>query len=212
MSKIVSIDSSSVCGTSLKSFKRCFCNWFFNYSTFPTEHVILISFKVIFSPGMNLLLGANVFFRGLFCFGSSLSLNSTFDNMLYFDLRPGQTCHSKMMHWKEVTHSDGTYEEKSHRWTWLTKWDKEKIPWYTHRLMHRKRVTSELHDSYFHLMTIKHAIPRIEWAIGWALNYDITQSRQEVRRSDRRDVVGKATPGRKGPWSPWWVGIQRSCW
>ena len=38
-----------------------------------------------------------------------------------------------------------------------------KSPWYTHRLMHRKRVTCELHDSYFHLMTIKHAIPKIEW-------------------------------------------------
>ena len=44
-----------------------------------------------------------------------------------------------------------------------------KIPWYTHRLMHRKRVTSELHDSYFRLMTIKHAIPTIEWAIEWAI-------------------------------------------
>ena len=35
-----------------------------------------------------------------------------------------------------------------------------KIPWYTRRLMHRKRVICELHDSYFYLMTIKHAIPR----------------------------------------------------
>ena len=26
--------------------------------------------------------------------------------------------------------------------------------------MHRKRVTSELHNSYFRLMTIKHAIPK----------------------------------------------------
>ena len=38
--------------------------------------------------------------------------------------------------------------KKSRRWIWLTKWDKVKIPWYTHRLMHRKRVTCELHDSY----------------------------------------------------------------
>ena len=45
---------------------------------------------------------------------------------------------------------------------WLTKWDKVKFPWYTHRLMHRKRVTCKLHDSYFRLMTIKHAIPKIE--------------------------------------------------
>ena len=31
--------------------------------------------------------------------------------------------------------------------------------------MHRKRVTCELYDSYFRLMTIKHVIPKIEWAI-----------------------------------------------
>ena len=48
---------------------------------------------------------------------------------------------------------------------WLMKWEElEKFPWYTHRLMHRKRVTSELHDSYFRLMTIKHSISKIEWA------------------------------------------------
>ena len=27
--------------------------------------------------------------------------------MLHIDLRPGQTCHSKVMHRKEVTHSNG---------------------------------------------------------------------------------------------------------
>ena len=36
--------------------------------------------------------------------------------------------------------------------------------------MHQKRVTSELHDSYFRLMTIKHAIPKIEWAIELLYN------------------------------------------
>ena len=35
-----------------------------------------------------------------------------------------------------------------------------KIQRYSHRLMHPKRVTCELHDSYFRSMTIKHAIPR----------------------------------------------------
>ncbi len=54
--------------------------------------------------------------------------------------------------------------------------------------MHRKRVTSELHDSYFRLMTIKHSISKIEWAIVWELNYYITQSRRELRQlsSDQR--------------------------
>ena len=48
-------------------------NCFFNYSTFPTGRVILIFFKVIFSPGLNHFLSANVVFRSLFCFGCSLS-------------------------------------------------------------------------------------------------------------------------------------------
>ena len=69
---------------------------------------------------------------------------------------------------------------------WLMKWDKVKSPWYTHRPMYRKRVTSELHDSYFRLMTIKHAIPKIEWAIEWAVYYYITRSRQEVRHFEIR--------------------------
>ena len=65
----------------------------------------------------------------------------------------------------------------------LMKWDElKKFPWYTHRLMHRKRVTCELHDSYFRLMTIKHAISKIEWAIEWALNYYIAQSRRKSRQ------------------------------
>ena len=50
---------------------------------------------------------------------------------------------------------------------WLMKWDElKKFPWYTHRRMHRKSVTSELHDSYFRLMTIKHSISKIEWALN----------------------------------------------
>ena len=33
--------------------------------------------------------------------------------LLYFGLWPGQKCHSKVMHRKEVTHSNGSYERKS---------------------------------------------------------------------------------------------------
>ena len=43
-------------------------------------------------------------------------------------------------------------------------WDKVKVPLCHYRVMHRKRVTSELYDSYFRLMTIKHSISKIEWA------------------------------------------------
>ena len=42
-------------------------------------------------------------------------------------------------------------------------------------VMHRKRVIFELHDSYFRLMTIKHSISKIQWAIVWALNYYIIE-------------------------------------
>ena len=34
-------------------------------------------------------------------------------HVLYFGLRPGQKCHSKVMHRKEVTHSNCSYERKS---------------------------------------------------------------------------------------------------
>ena len=60
------------------------------------------------------------------------------------------------------------------------KWNEVKnIPLYSHRLTHRKRVTYELHDIYFRLMTIKHSISKITGAIKWAFNYYIAQSRQK---------------------------------
>ena len=43
-------------------------------------------------------------------------------------------------------------------------------------------MTSELHDSYFRLMTIKHSISKVAWAIKWALNYYIAPSRQKSRQ------------------------------
>ena len=69
----------------------------------------------------------------------------------------------KVMHRKEVTNSNGSYERKS-RGRKLTDEmgrGKKKIQLYSHRLTHRKRVTSELHDSCFRSMTITQAIPKI---------------------------------------------------
>ena len=87
----------------------------------------------------------------------------------------------------------------------LILWDKVKVPLFHYRVMHRKRVTCELHDSYFRLMMIKHEWA-IEWAIEWAWNYYITQSRHSssgscsrVGEGAGRDVVGKTTPCRRGP-------------
>ena len=62
-------------------------------------------------------------------------------------------------------------------------WDKEKVPLCQYRLMHRKKVTSELHDSYFRLMTITHSISKIQLAIVWALNYYLTQLSSSPRSS-----------------------------
>ena len=90
-----------------------------------------------------------------------------------------------------------------------------KIPRYTHRLMHRKRVTCELHDSYFRSMKIKHAIPKtaevthsdsqlwgdIEWAIELLYNSVKTGS-QLVWRSDQ--LLTRCGKGSQHPaeWAP----------
>ena len=62
-------------------------------------------------------------------------------------------------------------------------WDKGNVPLCQYRLMNRKRVTCELHDSYFRLMTIKHSISKIQRAIVWALNYYLTQLSSSPRSS-----------------------------
>ena len=80
--------------------------------------------------------------------------------------------------------------------------------------MHRKRVTCELHDNYFRLMTIKHAIQKtvekthsdsqswgdIEWAIELLYNSVKTGS-QLVWRSDPLETIcgRENSTQRKGP-------------
>ena len=67
----------------------------------------------------------------------------------------------KVMHRKEVTHSNGSYERKSRGRKLADEMRRgKKIPLYSHRLTHRKRVTSELDDRYFRSMTITQAIPK----------------------------------------------------
>ena len=83
--------------------------------------------------------------------------------MLCFDLLTRPKMPFKVMHRKKVTHSSGSYERKTRGRKLADEMgrDKKKIPLYSHRLTHRKRVTSELHGSYFHSMTITQAIPKI---------------------------------------------------
>ena len=51
-----------------------------------------------------------------------------FTVLLYFDLRPGQKCHSKVMHRTEVTHANGSYERKSRGRKLANKMGKAKNP------------------------------------------------------------------------------------
>ena len=97
--------------------------------------------------------------------------------MLYIDLRPGQPCHSKVMHWKEVTHSDGSYGKKSRRRAWLTIWDKLKsqctvIDWCTGR---------EWPVNCMKVISARWQLNMPFQRLSGRLNYYITRWRQEVR-------------------------------
>ena len=135
--------------------------------------------------------------------------------VLYFDPRPGP----KMLF-------QGDAPEGSYTFQWpvierdrvgglrLMIWDKVKVP-LCHYSVHRKRVTSELHDSYFRLMTIKHSISKIQWAIVWALNYYIIelswvpkQLSVEFQRVRDEMWLGKPHPTEGALGKPRWSGPQ----
>ena len=115
--------------------------------------------------------------------------------MLYIDLRPGQICHSKVMHRKEVTHSDGSYEKKSRRRAWLTIWNKVKshstlIDWCTGKEWRRN------------CMTVISAWWRLNipfQRLSGRLKYYITRWWQEVSELEYKEVEDKM---RSGPLCP----------
>ena len=132
----------------------------------------------------------------------------------------------KVMHWKEVTHSNGSYERKSRGRKLADEMGraKKKIPMVHYRVMHRKRVTSELHDSYFRLMTIKHSISKIEWASNDYIT-DLSSDSSWVRRPGGQwscqlssrpvgERCGRESHTRlRGPsGTPMEFGVQRRCW
>ena len=129
--------------------------------------------------------------------------------LLCFDLLTRPKMPFKVIHWKEVTHSNGSYERNHVGRNWLMKLvELKKIPMVHYRVMHWKRVTSELHDSYFRLMTIKHSISKIEWASNdYIIELSSTSQLSWVPAREfefqwRGDVVGKAT----------WAEVRRRCW
>ena len=72
--------------------------------------------------------------------------------VVFWPSTPAKNANSKVMHRKEGTHSNGSYERKLCGRKLADEMGRgKKFPWYTHRLMHQKRVTCELHDSYFPL-------------------------------------------------------------
>ena len=90
--------------------------------------------------------------------------NFNFLHVLCFDLLTRPKMPFKVMHRKEVTHSSGSCERNSRRRKFadeMGRGKKKKVLLYSHGLTHRKRVTSELHDSYFRSMTITQGIPKL---------------------------------------------------
>ena len=78
-------------------------------------------------------------------------------------------------------------------------WDKVKVSLCHYRVMHRKRVASELHDSYFHLMTIKNSISKIEWASNdYITELSSSSSGEEVWEGKSHQAEGAWGPDELG--------------
>ena len=122
--------------------------------------------------------------------------------MWCFDLRPGP----KMLFQGDAPEGSDTFqwpviERDRMGGLRLIIWDKVKDPLCYYRVMHRKRLTSELHDSYFRLMTIKLSISKIEWTSkDYISQLSSTGSWVELKfgGSWRRVVVRKDTSGQRG--------------
>ena len=98
-------------------------------------------------------------------FPASHRLSSPSDSCYVLTFWPGQKCHSKVMHRKEVTHSNGSYERKSRGRKLADEMGraKKKFPWYTTEWCTGREWPLNC-MSYFRLMTIKHSISKILWA------------------------------------------------
>ena len=84
---------------------------------------------------------------------------------------------------------------------WLTIWNRVKIPQYSHKLMHRKRVTCELHDSYFRSM-IKTCHSK---GVGIELLHNSVHRKFNQfgdQTSWRQDAVEKASTQQREPSGP----------
>ena len=112
--------------------------------------------------------------------------------LLCFDLLTRPKMPFKGMHRKEVIHSNGSYERKSRGRKLADEMGRaRKIPMVHYRVMYRKRVTSEVHDSYFRLMMIKHSISKIEWASNDYIIELSSTSQSSCQESSRQLEIGR---------------------
>ena len=89
--------------------------------------------------------------------------------------------HMPFQRWRKWHIPMASNRKKSRRWAWLTIWDKVKVPPCRYKVMHRKGVTSELHDNYFRSMTITHAILKTA-----EVTYPDSQISEEIAGAWRR--------------------------
>ena len=88
---------------------------------------------------------------------------STYHTLLKEFLSKMFHCNCNILTFNPAKHAIPKTEEVHIPLVWASLADnmgQGKILQYSHRLMYQKRVTCELQDSYFRLMTSKHAIPR----------------------------------------------------
>ena len=119
--------------------------------------------------------------------------------MLYSGLLPGQKCHSKVMHRKEVTHSNGSYERKSRG----RKLADEMGRTGRERPLNCMKVISAWWRSN---MWFQRSSGRSSgrWTIIKTQPRSLSWSSSRVGDGDRRVVVRKTTPGRRCPREPRW--------
>ena len=126
--------------------------------------------------------------------------------MLYFDLRPSPKCHLRWCTERKWHIPMAVRRGNRVGGNWLTKWDKLKkshdtlIDWRTGREWPLNCMT--VISAWWRLnMRFQRSSGRLYNSVEFESQWQLQKS---WRRSWRRDVVGKATPGQGGPREPRW--------
>ena len=135
-------------------------------------------------------------------------------HVMFWPFDPAKKCHSRWLTGRKWHILMTVMRENCVGGNWLMKWDEvKKIPLYSHRLTHRKRVTSELHDSYFRSMTITQAIPKKA-----EVTHPDRQTSEEIAEAWRRvhmttwEFEGNIRPTNWTEDSGVWVPVGEEVW